>query len=305
MYCLSFYDIASRWAKQSEARPEIMLELLVQAFWRGDFESHGRSSVFRLMPPETPPGPPGASDWPGHIWTDAETGIVKVTGEDGEHYVTDERHEVPIERAAFASVLAGSEYMPFRCVRTPEGLAAIVSVPLTGWPSESLKVHFKEWRLHGVSFSTWYDAASLWPKPDLSIWWPDAWMTGLDNIDQPMQSLAEHRAKLRPKDAAAPHPDSSPAEPTTAEPPAETLGAEEASRQAKPRGAFKMDWDSVYLARLQQFKDAKKKPPSAIEDEAWRKEMGIPQPTVRKLRRDHRPALWKGSKPKQQNETNL
>ena len=50
---LSFKEIARAWSKVSADNPEMLLEALASAFWRGEFESDGQSALFILLPPDS------------------------------------------------------------------------------------------------------------------------------------------------------------------------------------------------------------------------------------------------------------
>jgi hypothetical protein len=51
---LSFKEIARAWSKVSGDKPEMLIEALVAAFWLGEFESGGHSTLFMLLKPDSP-----------------------------------------------------------------------------------------------------------------------------------------------------------------------------------------------------------------------------------------------------------
>jgi hypothetical protein len=93
---LTFRAIAERWGDTSGKPPALVMGELVAAFWRGELEEQGRTVVFRLEKPISPP----ASDPPGRragsfAYSSMFADAVVNVGEDGISYPTADRQAGP------------------------------------------------------------------------------------------------------------------------------------------------------------------------------------------------------------------
>ena len=98
---LSFKEIARAWSKVSADNPEMLLEALASAFWRGEFESDGQSALFILLPPDSA----NSERRPGNYATRGEV-VVKVA-EDLQSHVSADRKRFPILREGLLTYFTG------------------------------------------------------------------------------------------------------------------------------------------------------------------------------------------------------
>ena len=159
----SFSTIASSWAKAAHDLPAVMMKELVSAFWRGQFERDGKSSIFALLQPDSPHF---FERRPGNYATRAD-GIVKV-GADLRSYVTAERKKVQIFRRAVAEVLCWKEWDG-----TDDGLLGLAIMPFEKWSEDIQELHYSQWRMRRDNFAKWYLSTALTAEARMGQFWPD------------------------------------------------------------------------------------------------------------------------------------
>jgi len=49
---LSLTEVCRAWSKVSEDDPNVLMQRIFEAFWRGEFERHGQSVIFQLVKPD-------------------------------------------------------------------------------------------------------------------------------------------------------------------------------------------------------------------------------------------------------------
>lgn len=179
---LSFEAITQAWSKVSGHKPETLMEALVAAFWRGEFETSGKSVVFLSFPPRPP------SRWANYGGREPTPQAERrslISREDTARafYVPSgqRRGIVPGEPADFELCHFGwrnSAYPNWR-VEYEERFRALSTIPIEHWPTDgplSVREYCAAWLIRRHDFGGWYGSsplsagaalATFWPSPDL------------------------------------------------------------------------------------------------------------------------------------------
>jgi hypothetical protein len=163
----SFSEIDRYWAKAAQDLPAVMMKELVSAFWRGEFEHDGRSSVFRLLKPDSLHIPDSPADRrPGnYVFTDK---WISKVGADLQSYITAERKRVQIFRREAARFFFWKVWDG-----TDDGLLGLATIPFEAWPKDILEVHYSQWCIRRDDFAQWYLSTALIAEVQLGQFWPD------------------------------------------------------------------------------------------------------------------------------------
>ena len=154
-------EIARLWGKTANDLPTLMMDALIGAFWRGEFERIGHSSLFALLQPEST----HHDGSPGSYGTRSDR-IVKV-GVDFRPYPTAERMKAQIFRREVAEVLCAHDWD-----RTDAGFLGLATIPYESWPEDMRELHYSRWRIGRPEFATWYLSTALLTEARLEQFWP-------------------------------------------------------------------------------------------------------------------------------------
>jgi hypothetical protein len=198
---LSFDEIASAWSGATSLPRAMMMEALVNAFWRGEFECDGVSSVFAFVQPDSV----AVERSPGNYATSRDGIIVKV-GDDFNSYVTAERKQHSVFRHEVARVLCGMpDYCPWLWDGSDEGLMGLSTIAFETWPSLMRQERYSQWRIRRDHFAQWYRAWPLSSAARLEQFWADP-ATALKQVPQSITQGNVNAAEnpRRPRKGPAP-----------------------------------------------------------------------------------------------------
>jgi hypothetical protein len=148
---LTFKEIARAWSKVAGDNPEMLMEALVTAFWRGEFERGAQSALFILGKPvskpfsASPPRRPSileAAPRPGDYVISG--GAIARVGEDLEPHPTAERERSDISREGIARLF----YTP----RGRRGITLGEPADFGGWSFDKRDLDYPNWRAEYEDF---------------------------------------------------------------------------------------------------------------------------------------------------------
>ena len=143
----SLSAIARSWAKAAQDLPAVMMKELVSAFWRGEFEHDGKSSVFVLLKPDSPhiPDSPVDRRLGNYVFTDK---LISRVGADLQSDITAERKRVQIFRREAARFFFWKEWDG-----TDDGLLGLATIPFENWPKDIHELHYSQWCMRRDDFA--------------------------------------------------------------------------------------------------------------------------------------------------------
>jgi hypothetical protein len=184
----TFKELSMVWGGVTGQRPELLLEALVQAFWRGQFERDVRLvpgsngdvyEGYTAITVEMKPANVSIDRIPGNFAVRHDGVVVKV-GKDGVSRPTAERTEIKIYRDSVARgsdipdwdgcyvAGAGNRLVP------NETLRDFAAYKLEQWSPTTVEHRYNCWRIPRREFAAWYPGWSYAPLADLDRLWPPA-----------------------------------------------------------------------------------------------------------------------------------
>jgi hypothetical protein len=182
----TFKELSTIWGGTTRQRPELLLEALVQAFWRGEFERDVRLvpgtigdvyEGYTAITAEIQPSSALRDRSAGSYATRFDGVIVKV-GNDGILRPTAERTEIKIYRDAIARASdipdwdgwnepgAGTRPVPERAFRDFSGYK------VEQWSRTTIEMRYECWRITRRDFAEWYGRWPYGPLAKLEKFWP-------------------------------------------------------------------------------------------------------------------------------------
>jgi hypothetical protein len=190
---LTFADIAYEWGGERGASPDYVLGELVSAFWRGNLERGGRSTIFMVVQPDSGRGA-GSGSSPIDFATRVDGTVVRIERDvaatadealaneatkndeatvdeaamdealaneeatdeaivEEERTETAERKEVLVDRGQLARVVIGNFGVAYR--GTDAELDAFAARPLASWPPILVDAYFRRFQLARADFIAW------------------------------------------------------------------------------------------------------------------------------------------------------
>ena len=190
----TFKEVSTVWGGVTGQRPELMLEALVQAFWRGHFERdvrlvpssdgdvyQGHTAITAEIMPASVSIDPLAGNCAARIPGDyavRHDGVVVKVGKDGISRPTAERTEIKIYRH---SVARGSDIPDWDgCYEAGAGnrlvpeevLRDFAAYKLEQWSPTTVAHRYNCWRIPRREFAAWYAECPYAPLADLDRFWP-------------------------------------------------------------------------------------------------------------------------------------
>jgi hypothetical protein len=184
----SFEDLSTVWASLSGLKPELLLEALVQSFWRGEFEKdvrlvksqhgdvyEGQTAITTEAMPESH-SPDGAEG----NYAFRHDGIIVKVGSDGISRPTADRTEINVYRDSVARGVdipewdgctkpgAGQKLIPQEVFRD------FAAYDFNQWSKTTVNYRFKRWRIGREKFAEWYSCWKYAPLLTLVQMWPQA-----------------------------------------------------------------------------------------------------------------------------------
>jgi hypothetical protein len=205
----TFKELCAVWSGVTGHKPEILLEALVQAFWRGDFERdvrliptergdqyHGHTAITAEVMPASASADPKAGNYALRM----HDGVIVKIGKDGVSRPTADRAEHKVYRDSTAR---GPDIPDWDACLEPGAanrpvpehvLQDFAKYTLGQWSQTAINHRYYCWRIARTDFAPWYARWHYAPLASLDQFWPA--VTQKRKTWQPKPGKRLRRARL-------------------------------------------------------------------------------------------------------------
>jgi hypothetical protein len=182
----TFKELCTQWSTVAGQKQELLLEALVQAFWRGQFERDvrlhptGNGDIlggYTAITTESLPASASVDHVAGNYALRHDGVVVKI-GQDGVSRPTADRTEISVFRDAVArgpdvpnwdgcyEAGAGDRLVPEEVFRD------FAAYKLEQWSRTTIEDQYKQWQICRAEFADWYIEWPYAPFASLEQFWP-------------------------------------------------------------------------------------------------------------------------------------